>query len=361
MLVQHYISSELAPVRLDAFLAHGWFRSSFLLYKAELICYEGKLHSVINIRTKLQAYQPSKSLRKVLRRNDARFRTVIGPARIDADRERLYKMHKERFGGVVYNGLKYFFYGEHLFPNPFDTYELAVYDGERLVAVSYFDMGRQGMASLLGLYDKAYNKHSLGMYTMLKEVEYAQSLGLKYYYPGYILDKTEALDYKLRLGATQYYNWETMRWRKWQSRKAIPSVADAYLQRLKDFNKHLRASNIRHRIFLNPYFSNGSYQDSPYIQGAAFIYLYIKQRDAQGVYLLIIEYWPEEDTYVLSLAQSQLPKINKKVIQIRKTRIELGNNFPLMLLYHEQILKSKDPKKLIQRIKRDWEPQYLAS
>ena len=36
----------------------------------------------------------------------------------------------------------------------FDTREVCVYDGDRLIAVSYFDLGEQSMASLLGLLTK---------------------------------------------------------------------------------------------------------------------------------------------------------------------------------------------------------------
>jgi len=40
-----------------------------------------------------------------------------------------------------------------------------------LIAVSFFDRGLNAAASLLCIYDSAYAKYSLGIYTMLKEID----------------------------------------------------------------------------------------------------------------------------------------------------------------------------------------------
>jgi hypothetical protein len=86
----------------------------------------------------------------------------------------------------------------------FDALEIAVYDGDALVAVSYVDVGERSMASILCVYDQAYKSASLGMYTMLFEMDLSKRMGLEYYYPGYVLDEPSAFDYKLELGPCQW-------------------------------------------------------------------------------------------------------------------------------------------------------------
>lgn len=336
MLVKYHVPNRfLSPKILDVFLATGWFRSAYMMYRAKMVCLDEELNTIINIRTNLCEYAPSKSLRKLLRRNDEQFRTVIRPMYIDADKQRLYTMQQDRFGGFIYSDLKYFFYGEDAIRAPFNTQEVCVYDGDRLVAASFFDLGGQSMASLLAIYDTAYAKASLGIYTMLKEVEYAQSLGLKYYYPGYILDKNPAFDYKLRLGQVQYFNWETSRWRKWQSRKDIPTGADAYLDHLTQVQTLLEAQGIAARLYLNPYFSIG-YINHDYVRGAAFLACY----ETEGIPQYIVEYWPEEEQYILSEVAVYDFEFNPKVVRISPS-YQNDRNFQHVLAYKQHLLKAR--------------------
>lgn len=311
------------------------------MYRTKLVCLDKDLQSVINIRVKLLEYEPSKSLRKILRRNDAQYRTVIRRAVIDADKERLYRMHRERFDGFIYSSLRYFFYGESNIPSPFDTYEVCVYDGDRLIAASFFDLGEYGVAGLLALYDTDYNKDSLGIYTMLKEVEYTQNQGFKYYYPGYILDKNTTFDYKLRLGFMQYFNWETGRWRKWQSREGVHSTAAVYTQKLQSIQSTLDAVGIESRLFLNPYFSIG-YTNSDYARGAAFVACFTRETDVR----YIVEYWPEEDQFVLSEVSISAFDYNSEVVKISKSYLN-DHNFQHLLTYDRHILQSDQADSIV--------------
>ena len=119
-------------------------------------------------------------------------------------------LHKDRFKGFIHPTLnEYLTSGFHR--TVFDTREVCVYDGDKLVAVSYFDVGDRAMASLIGLQHPDYRKFGLGIYTMLKEVEFGRSAGLKWYYPGYVLDLPSDFDYKLELGEFEYYT-PTKRW-----------------------------------------------------------------------------------------------------------------------------------------------------
>lgn len=294
MLVQHDYPSSMPRKKLDRFLSRGWFRNANMMYRSRLICLKDNLYSVVNIRLPLEDYVPSKSLRKIIRKNDERFRVVIQRIQINTEKEALYKLHKERFEGFIYNTLELFFHGEEYAEGIFETYELCVYDEGQLVAVSFFDLGEQGMASLLGIFDPNYRKFSFGTYTMLKELEYAQQLKLKHYYPGYVLDAAPIFDYKLRLGDFQYYNWTTKRWRKWQPRTEMDLDAPKLWKRMQQLLRILQAEGIDAYLWVYPLFSVG-YLAGGFVNSPLFISCFQHEP-----FEYMVEYSVDEGKYYLS-------------------------------------------------------------
>lgn len=216
----------MPPERLDHKLAEGWFRSGPLMMRADLLTIADRIHGVFHVRLPLKQETKSRNRRRVLRRNRERFRCVIGPAQVDADRRGLYEATKPRFIGFLANELDSLVFGAE--PDAFDTHECSVYDGERLVAVSYFDVGTTSISSQLGLYDPSYARFSLGFYTMLEEIEYAREVGLTHYYPGYVIPDLPAMNYKLNIGPLQYLGGDG-RWR----RRAQPPKQARNAERLK--------------------------------------------------------------------------------------------------------------------------------
>ena len=72
-MIQHYNPRSLSPARLDKYLASGWFRSTNILYRSEILCLDGGIFAPVNIRLKLSEYTFSKSLRKIYSKNSKRF------------------------------------------------------------------------------------------------------------------------------------------------------------------------------------------------------------------------------------------------------------------------------------------------
>ncbi|MGF1532533.1 MAG: hypothetical protein ACFCUI_02435 [Bernardetiaceae bacterium] len=194
---------------MDRYLAGGWFRSCSIFYRAKLLCMNEAVYAIVNLRLPLAGYSPPKRLQKLNRRNDKRFHVEAGRLQITPRKEELYQLQKPRFQGFTSPSLSDFFFLNGENKDIFQTYEIRVYDpqaGGQLVAVSFFDLGQQSIASLLGLYDPAYKAHSLGIYTMLKEIAYGQNRWMQFYYPGYTLDMPSSFDYKLRLKDLQFFS-----------------------------------------------------------------------------------------------------------------------------------------------------------
>ncbi|MFN6378217.1 MAG: hypothetical protein ACK4WD_03015 [Flavobacteriales bacterium] len=211
MLLKSKEALNLSAAAYDKLLAAGWFRGARFMNKPEYICVKGELFSPVHVRLPLEGHELTKSLRKTNRINEDRFRWQMCPCDVDEDAERLYRAQKEDFQAFIYPNLEEAIYSARG-NNSFKTFSIRVYDGDKLVAMSFFDVGQNSMASLLGLHDKAYYKESLGNFTILKEIEVAKRMGLKYYYPGYVLDDLKVFGYKLRFGKFQFKD-TTRRWR----------------------------------------------------------------------------------------------------------------------------------------------------
>ncbi len=196
----HHVNGK----ELDEFLARGWFRSGSMLFISQYIFLGEDVYSPVRLRLPLAGYKMKKRLRSLYRKVTKEFSYIIRPASITAEKEALYRQHCPRFGGYVPGTLKENLLGADR-QQVFDTREVCVYDGKKLIAVSFFDMGNNSMASILGLFDQAYSKFSLGMFTMLAEILYGQEQGVDFYYPGYVLPGNERFNYKLRLGNLEGY------------------------------------------------------------------------------------------------------------------------------------------------------------
>lgn len=255
MLVQTHFPRKLTHARYDQYLASGWFRGSVMLYKMDLLCVDADVFSVVNIRLGLDQYSIKKRHRKIKTRVENRFTITCGEVTLRDEHQQLYEQHKSRFKGFIHATLdEYLHAGFH--STVFDTMQICVFDGDQLIAASYFDLGERSMASLIGMYDEAYADYSLGIYTMLKEIEFGQSTHRRWYYPGYVLDKPSSFDYKLQLGNMEYYT-PSKRWGSHVNYDPKQTLAFGLRKAMSRLEKALKQEGIQFRKWHYPYFSMG--------------------------------------------------------------------------------------------------------
>jgi len=201
---------SLFGAKLDAYLVKGWFRSGQYIYTVRTLNIDGTLYFPVRIRLPLKGYQFKKSLRKIWNKNQC-FKTVCRKAFISPEKEALYEKFITRFDSYISPTLiDSLQEGGHT--TIYDTYEVAIYEGNNLIAVSYFDLGHTSMASIMGVFDPAYSKYSLGIYTMLAEITFGKEKGFAYYYPGYVIPGYPKFDYKLRIGKVEFYDADEDVW-----------------------------------------------------------------------------------------------------------------------------------------------------
>lgn len=211
-LIHHY-DSRLPPSELDRYLTSGWRPAGQAVYTADYLrTDENELYGCIQVRLPLADFTFKKRHRKLLRRNDSRFRVTYEKA-VEPDEEilelnrRYMVLHPDK----TREHLEIHVSGEYG-KQALDTRIVRVYEGEKLVAFSYFDVGERAAYSKAGIYDPGYAKFSLGIYTMLLEINWLTDQGYAYYHPGYVVPGYSLFDYKLQFGAMQYRQLLTGKW-----------------------------------------------------------------------------------------------------------------------------------------------------
>ncbi len=348
MLVQYYYPFSLSPGRLDRYLGAGWFRNSIMLFRSKLLCMEGDLFNVVNIRLPLAGYQHARRHQKLMKRNNSLFKVSINRASIDDDKERLYQSHKPRFKGFVYADLHQFLYSDTI-GSVFETHEIEIRSKDgRLVALSYFDLGQTSMASLIGIYDPEFSRYSLGTYTMLLELEYALRNGLKYYYPGYIFDKPSVFDYKLKFGEFEYYDWDG-KWKPYHDFEVEESCACRLRSAILELKEVLKREVLEFTEVMYPLFPLG-YMDKtidPFVKSPLFLQLNNTNYYRKHV---LFEFCPDEGCYSVHLV-ANCPEYNH-LLKMQKNYLKYDQADNVSVLkYVKQIARTPSAEAIVAQYK----------
>lgn len=207
VLDEHFVSWSQNAEQMDSLWERGWrhFGPIFYRYK-EAITADGLRH-VLPLRLDLKRFQPSKSQRRVLRRNsDVEIR--VKRAELDPERQRLFDLHKMRFKDNIPNSLEDFL-GPAPQAGPCLTIEVGGFLKGRLIAASYMDVGSNSVSSIYAFFDPEHADRSLGTATVLWEIVVARRSAKRYYYPGYCYVEPSGYDYKRRFRPMECYDWES--------------------------------------------------------------------------------------------------------------------------------------------------------
>lgn len=210
---------QLNPEVLDRILSEGWRLLGRRFVRHNFSTWRKKLCRTIPLRVRLEQFDLSKSQRQTLRRN-ADLRILSAPARFDAERERLFDLHRARFHEKQATTLASFLHSENPQTLPTEGRELAVHLDDKLIACSFFHLGHRAVSGTYCVFDPAHGQRSLGTLTMLLELMLAKEMGMAFYYHGYTHDIPSQFDYKLNVQGLEAMNWETG---AWEPMERVPS------------------------------------------------------------------------------------------------------------------------------------------
>ena len=191
------LSGSLAQPLNEALTHSGFRRSQMIAYRPAC---EG-CSACVSVRIPVADFAPSRTQRRVLKRNVDIVRSVAPPA---ATREqfallRTYLDSRHAGGGMSDMGL--FDYVAMVEETPVDThiveYRKAAGDGS-LTACALSDVLRDGLSMVYSFFHPGENARSLGTYMILDHVETARARGLPFVYLGYWITGSDKMDYKSR-------------------------------------------------------------------------------------------------------------------------------------------------------------------
>ncbi len=202
---EEFHADAVTPEQLDLLLADSWRHFGMHFFRYNLGVYNDEIRRVIPLRIRLADFEISKSQRRVLRKNED-LRVAIRPVAITAESENLFHRHKQRFDHGIPNSI-YDFLSHEPATVPCDAREIAVYRDSTLVAVSYCDIGLTATSGIYAIFEPDESARRLGIFTMLKEIEYSIETGREFYYQGYAYEGSSFYDYKKLFSSLERFDW----------------------------------------------------------------------------------------------------------------------------------------------------------
>ncbi|HMT09083.1 MAG TPA: hypothetical protein PKA82_13845 [Pyrinomonadaceae bacterium] len=199
-------TDSVTAEQLDLLLADGWRHFGTRFFRYNLNIYNDEIVRVLPLRIDLSKFDLSRSQRRVIK-NNRDISVEFGPAVVTDEIQDMFDRHKQRFDHGVPDSIFDFLSREPALV-PCECQQIVVRDDVgKLLAVSYFDIGRTSTSAIYGCFDPYEQKRSLGILTMIKVIEYSQDLGKEYYYHGYAYDASSFYDYKKRFSAIEVFDW----------------------------------------------------------------------------------------------------------------------------------------------------------
>lgn len=202
---EEFYASEVSPQAMDELLENGWRHFGTYFFRYNPGYYEGEIREVIPLRIRLADFLFTKSQRRIFRKNKD-LSVVIRPAEIDAEKEVLFNRHKARFKRDVPDSI-FFFLDRNPANTPGETLEICVYRGDELLAASFYDAGARSASSIYAIFAPEEAARSLGIFTLLLEIDWAQKHAKDFLYLGYAYEGNSFYDYKKRFCKLERFDW----------------------------------------------------------------------------------------------------------------------------------------------------------
>ena len=191
----------------NALSRQGFRRSQNVLYRPSC----ESCVACMSARIRVADFQPSRTQRRILRRNTGLKRLATSAWATEEQYElfRTYLDHRHADGGMA--DMDIFEFAAMIEETPVKTRVIEYRDtgegdqAEGLTAVCLTDVLDDGLSLVYSFYHPAHAGRSLGTHVILDHVEIARSAGLPYVYLGYWVPGSRKMDYKARFSALEIY------------------------------------------------------------------------------------------------------------------------------------------------------------
>jgi len=310
MFAEALSPEQLTPPQLDAYLEKGWFRMGQTIFTTNFIHFKSEIYSAIWLRILLEEYIADHTHVKLAKSN-SKFKATIQRTVISAEKEALYAKYKQSLPFQTSDSLHHLLFGRTETPSIYTTYEVTLYEGEKLIACGFFDVGETSAEGIVSFYDPEYKKYSLGKYLIYLKIQYCQELKLRYFYTGYFVPGYSYFDYKLTIAkpALYYLQLSSQQW------LPIASFSDAHIpylvayDKLKQVQQLLAPVSPQTRVMKYEYFDANLIPELKQTDLLDFpVFLFHDQGEEDDINLIIVFDVRDDQYHLLSCIPYWIPK-----------------------------------------------------
>jgi len=204
-----HAGSDPDPAALDHWLSLGYRRSGPVFYAPDC---PGGCRECVPIRIPVAAFLPSRSQRRVARRNAESITIEVGAPRFRREALDLYNRHARWVDPDVDPATEED-YRRFLLDTSVPTWMFEYRSGGELAGVGLLDHGKTAASSVYFFWEPELAERSLGTYSALCELAWCRGRGLHYYYLGYWVHGCRSMSYKNRFRPYELMDWQTCEWR----------------------------------------------------------------------------------------------------------------------------------------------------
>ena len=189
-VTQFFQTSDMPEALYESLLNVGWRRSSNIFYLND--CENCK--ECIPIRVDADNFKASKSQRKCLNKN-ADIRIEREPATFRQQDFELFKKYDESWHDSKHN-VDEESYRQMNVESPLCTEVMRYFIADELVGLSWIDVLPNAISSVYFSFDPDFSERSLGVFSMLKEIELCRDLGKRWLQVGFYIKGCKKMNYK---------------------------------------------------------------------------------------------------------------------------------------------------------------------
>lgn len=191
--------------KTEALLSRGWRHFGHYFFRP--VC--SNCHKCQPLRVVIDDFKPSKSQRRVIRKNSS---TVVKVTPLVYS-DKLYNLYLKHSTQKLDNNpsTKEEFKNSFMVP-AVDSFIIEYHIGNIFIGAGIVDRTDVSLSSVYFFFDPDYSHLSPGKYSILCEIELAKKFGLKYYYLGYYIEEAARMNYKGKYNPSEIYNFKTRIW-----------------------------------------------------------------------------------------------------------------------------------------------------
>ena len=193
--LRYRVIHHCTPETYESLLVRGWRRFGRVFFRpACAACFECR-----SLRVDVEHFRPNRSMRRTAKRNRD-LRVLVRRAAVSEQHRELYESYHrdmaERKGWSEKSITLLEYYRTFVDGRQGFGHEMLCLDGDRLVAVALVDLLPRAVSAVYCYYEPELRARSLGVYSVLRQVDLARALGAPYLYLGYWIEGNESMRYK---------------------------------------------------------------------------------------------------------------------------------------------------------------------